>query len=95
MTASTPSKLPRLPFVLLGLMTVFTFGGPLAIGYVLRGGASPVWPPDRPIEWATFLGVSGMVAALMLACFSLLLVNRQSKGGAAKPSQPDRTGAEP
>ncbi len=46
MTAPS-KKVPRLPFVLLGLMTAFSFGGPLAIGYVLRGGASPNWPPDR------------------------------------------------
>ena len=33
------TPLPRLPFVLLGLMTAFTFGGPLAIGYASAGGA--------------------------------------------------------
>jgi hypothetical protein len=76
----TPSskKLPRLPFVLLGLMTAFTFGGPLVIGYVLQGGTNSRWPPDRPIEWFTFLGISGMVLVLMMACFSLLLVNHKA-----------------
>ena len=72
-------RLPRLPFVLLGAMTIFTFGGPLAIGFVLRGGASPNWPPDRPVEWATLIGISGMVAALMIACLSLARVNRVPK----------------
>ena len=72
-------RLARLPFFLLGTMTILTFGGPLAIGYVLRGGASPAWPPDRPVEWATLLGISGMVAALMIACLSLALVNRRMK----------------
>jgi hypothetical protein len=87
-------KLPRLPFVLLALMTVFSFGGPLAIGYVLQGGASPRWPPDRPIEWITFVGISGMVVVLMLACFGLLLINLKSlkKAAAAKA---DQTGVKP
>ncbi len=70
----------RLPLVLLGAMTILTFGGPLVFGYVLRGGASPAWPPDRPVEWATLLGISAMVAALMIACLSLALVNRGTKG---------------
>jgi hypothetical protein len=68
---------PRLPIILLGAMTILTFGGPLAFGFVLQGGASPAWPPDRPIEWATLLGISGMVAALMIGSFSFLLVNRR------------------
>jgi hypothetical protein len=71
-------RLPRYPFVLLGAMTLFTFGGPLLIGYVLGGGASPRWPPDRPVEWAVLFGVSGMVVALMIACLALGLVNHRA-----------------
>ena len=93
MTAGS-TKLPRLPFVLLGLMTAFTFGGPLAIGYVLRGGASPSWPPDRPVEWATFGTVSGMVFVLMMACLSLSMVNRQPVRR-PPPAEDDRPGVEP
>jgi len=82
MTSPAPPRLPRLPFVLLGLMTLFSFGGPLGIGYALRGGASPDWPPDRPVEWFVFAGISGMVVVLMLACLALALKNRPtaSKG---------------
>ncbi len=76
-------RLPRLPFVLLGAMTLLTLGGPVAIGFVLRGGASPIWPPDRPVEWATLIVTSAAVAALMVACLSLALVNRRSKGRSA------------
>jgi hypothetical protein len=90
------TKLPRLPFVLLGAMTVFSFGGPVAIGYVLRGGASPRWPPDRPVEWATLLGISGMVLVLMLACLSLGLANRKAmKRDRPSASGPDKPGVEP
>ncbi len=90
-----PKKPPRLPFVLLGLMTVLTFGGPLAIGYVLQGGASPKWPPDRPVEWFTFLGISGMVLVLMMASFSLLLVNHKAMKKAVGSPTHNKTGVEP
>jgi hypothetical protein len=95
MTAPPSKKLPRLPFVLLGLMTAFSFGGPLAIGYVLRGGASPNWPPDRPVEWVMLIGVSGMVILLMMACLSLALVNRQAMKGTVESPRTERTGVEP
>lgn len=77
--ASTPGppRLPRGPFVLLGLMTLTTMGGPFLIGAVLRGGASRAWPPDRPAEWATVLGVCSAVVALMGACLSLAWTNRR------------------
>lgn len=94
MTAPS-KKVPRLPFVLLGLMTAFSFGGPLAIGYVLRGGARPNWPPDRGVEWITFGVVAGMVFVLMMACLSLALVNRQELKRVAIQSKTDRTGVEP
>ena len=71
-------RAPRLPLVLLGAMTATCLGGPFAIGAALRGGPSPAWPPDRPVEWAVLLGASGTVLALMLACLSLALVNRKA-----------------
>ena len=74
----TRQRLPRLPFVLLGAMTLSVLAGPLAIGYTLRGGARPAWPPDRSIEWATVLGISGLVLGLMLACLSLSLAHRKA-----------------
>ena len=73
MTTPKPS---RLPFVILGLMTLACFGGPVAFGYVLRGGPNPDWPPDRPVEWATLGLVSGLVVLLMLVSFSFALRNR-------------------
>jgi hypothetical protein len=65
--------------ILLGIMSLGTFGGPVAIGAILRGGASRVWPPDRPVEWATLLGVSGLVAACMLAIISLGMTQRREQ----------------
>jgi drug/metabolite transporter (DMT)-like permease len=79
-------RLPRYPFVLLGAMTLLTFGGPIVIGYFLRGGASPRWPPDRPVEWAVLLGISGMVIALMMACLALALVNHKAMARASRGS---------
>jgi hypothetical protein len=76
-------------------MTVFTFGGPVLIGYVLGGGASPRWPPDRPIEWATFLGISAMVVILMMACLSLIWINRKAMARKSATSEPEKSGGEP
>ena len=78
-------KPSRLPLLILGAMTLLTFGGPVLIGYVLQGGPSPKWPPDRPIEWVTFIGISGMVVLMMLACVPLALVNHKSMAQKAKP----------
>jgi hypothetical protein len=76
--------------VLLGAMTLFTIGGPFLIGFVLRGGARPTWPPDRPVEWAVMFGVSGMVFALMMMCLSLALVNRREIArGSGSPVDPE------
>jgi hypothetical protein len=55
----------RLPWVVLGLMTLVSFGGPVLIAVLLRGGTRSGWPPDRPVEW---VGV-GLVMALFAACF--------------------------
>ncbi len=79
------TRLPRLPFVLLAAMTLWSFGGPIAIGFFLRGGARPDWPPDRPVEWAVLIGVSGTVVALMGACLSLSLLNRRAIGRPGGP----------
>jgi len=87
----TRQRLPRLPFILLGAMTAAVLGGPLGIGAVLRGGASPAWPPDRPIEWATVLGISGTVLALMIGCLSLAFSHRKA---AIPPRPPPAAGPE-
>jgi len=70
--AATASQ-TKLPFILLTLMTVATFGGPVVIGIVLRGGPSPEWPPDRPVEWITFVGICGLVFGIMVASVVILL----------------------
>lgn len=62
---------PKLPLILLGLMTVATFAGPFVIALVIRGGRSTGWPPDRPVEWWTFGLICGGVAVLMVACLAI------------------------
>lgn len=63
--------LPRLPYLVLGLLTLDCFVGPLALGLILRGGASGAWPPDRPIEWIVAGLVTASAAALFLACLTV------------------------
>ena len=69
-------RVPRGPYVLLGLLTLATFAGPVAIVASLRGGASREWPPDRPVEWWIFGLTTGLVVVLMAACLSLGLLQR-------------------
>jgi hypothetical protein len=82
------SKLPRTPFVLLGLMTLFTVGGPIAIALTLRGGQSRRWPPDRLVEWLTFGVATGGVALLMIACLAIGLASWRKNVAAQKPRSP-------
>ena len=56
----------RVAYLLLALLTLATFGGYVLIGQVFRGGAGPGWPPDRPVEWAVFAGVTGSVVRIDL-----------------------------
>lgn len=71
MTSNGPGKGPTtraLPMVLFGMLTLLTFAGPLAIFFVGRGGERPTWPPDRPVEWRVFVGVTIGFVALLVAC---------------------------
>jgi hypothetical protein len=68
---STPDPLPRLPYVLLGAMTLVSFVGPFVVLGALQGGSSGKWPPDRPVEWAVVIVVFGLVIGLFVACVSL------------------------
>jgi len=58
-------RVSRAAYVVLGLMTLVSFGGPALIAVILWGGQRSGWPPDRPIEW---IGV-GLVLFLFLTCF--------------------------
>ena len=78
----------RAPFILLGLMTSASFGGPFALVATIRGGASPDWPPDRPIEWWAFGLITGLVAVLMTACLALGLARWRELVARAKPGTP-------
>ncbi len=65
-----PPVRPR-PSVLLGAMTLASFGGPFAMLAVIQGGPSARWPPDRPVEWITIGLVVGLVVTLFCACVSI------------------------
>jgi hypothetical protein len=68
---STRPPLPRLPYVLLGAMTIVSFVGPFVLFGTVMGGPSDKWPPDRPIEWVVVIAVFGLASVLFLACVSL------------------------
>ncbi len=89
MTGERPTI--RRAMLLLAMMTCAAFGGPVVIGVVLRGGPSPKWPPDRPIEWATLFGVSGLVLALMILAVAVSLANQRAmarRRASANPAPP-------
>ena len=75
--STTPPKLPKRPFVLLALMTIASFGGPVAFGVVLRGGQRPTWPPDRAVEWAALGGITALVLALMIVGIAMMVRNQR------------------
>jgi hypothetical protein len=53
-------------YILFGVLSIWAFLGPLLLVTVGSGGRSREWPPDRPIEWGVFLGVTiGFVVVLV------------------------------
>jgi hypothetical protein len=84
---NTKERLPRLPYVLLGAMTLVSFIGPFVILATMWGGRSSKWPPDRPVEWVTIAVVIGLVIALFVACLSIGWWYRQ-----ASPVNEPKTG---
>ena len=63
--------MPRLPLILLGLLTLGTFGGPVLMLVVVRGGPSAGWPPDRTVEWVVIAVVMTLVVSLFIACVTI------------------------
>lgn len=61
----------RLPLLVLGLLTLDCFLGPLALWLVLGGGARDKWPPDRPVEWVVAGAIIASAAALFVACLTV------------------------
>jgi hypothetical protein len=78
---------PRTPYVLLGLLTLLTGGGPVLIYRSIGGGANPRWPPDRPVEWGVFGGVVGTYVVLMGACLVIGLRQWRRTLALARDSQ--------
>jgi hypothetical protein len=64
--------LARFPLFLLGALSLVSFGGPLAMLLVIRGGPRPDLPPDRAVEWIVVTMVSGLFLVLFVACVSIL-----------------------
>jgi hypothetical protein len=87
-----PRRLTRQAMVLLVLMTCAAFGGPIGFGAILRGGPRAGWPPDRPVEWAALVGISGIVLALMVLSVAVSLANqREAKRFRQEPKEPGAT----
>ena len=84
------NRTPRLsnwPYALLGAMSLVCFGGPLLIFVVVRGGASPYWPPDRAVEWITIALVLALFGALFLACVTIGWWSLPPRQGKAPPGR--------
>ena len=78
---AVPPPLPKLPYVLLGLLSLLTFAGPFVIIVAVRGGKSPHWPPDRAVEWWTFILICLSVVVLMGCCVTVGLWSRVNAKG--------------
>ncbi len=72
MTGPQSARVERAPLLILAVMTLLCFAGPLGVWWVLRGGKGEGWPPDRPVEWVTLIGSCSAVLILMLV---LLIMN--------------------
>ncbi len=83
-----PRMLTRQAMILLALMTCAAFGGPIGFGVVLRGGPNPGWPPDRAVEWAALVGISGLVLALMVLSIAIGLANQRAVRRARREGGP-------
>jgi hypothetical protein len=81
--------------VLFGMLTLLTFAGPLAIFAVGRGGDRPTWPPDRPVEWRVFLGVTIGFVVLFLSCVidGVLTLRRLQREASRSESTPTSEGS--
>ena len=71
MSDPLPSTAKNLPWILLGLMTVFSMAGPFVIFLIFKGGDHEGWPPDRPIEWWALGLITGLVVVLLSACVTV------------------------
>ena len=71
---------PWFPYVLLGALTLVSFGGPFLILVVVRGGPRPDWPPDRVVEWVVIALVFGLAVTLFLACVTIGLWYPRARG---------------
>jgi hypothetical protein len=85
---------PRMPYLLLGGLTLVSFGGPFAMLVIVRGGPSARWPPDRAVEWVVIGLVFTLAAALFSACVSLGWwypgLRPSQKAAAHDPGSPSR-----
>ena len=75
------------PYALLGAMTLVTFGGPLLVLVVVGGGASPYWPPDRPVEWVTIVLVPVLFLVFFIGCLTNGLWFPPPRQGKAPPGR--------
>ena len=86
-----PALPPRFrPMLLFILLTMMTFGGPMAIVLVGRGGDRPGWPPDRPVEWWTFGIVTIGFLLLMGSCILDATLTLRHARRHPTQSNPDR-----
>ena len=69
----TPTNVSQAAYVLLGMMSLVSFGGPFALALLLHGGERSGWPPDRAVEWVGTIGLFVVFAILFTACLTVRL----------------------
>ncbi|MDB5351915.1 MAG: hypothetical protein JWN86_3162 [Planctomycetota bacterium] len=92
MSRRRSATVSKLPILLLGIMSIASFGGPFGLVWILSGGRRSGWPPDRLVEWASLLGVSGLVVGLLMLLLALSLANLKAMKA---ETESEREGAKP
>ena len=84
---STHQALPRLPYVLLGPMTLVSFGGPFVHLAALRGGASGQTGPPTGLSsgWSSFAVFGLVIGSSWRACHRLVVSPAALAGESGPP----------
>ncbi len=82
--------LPRLPYLLLGALSLVSFAGPFLVIGVIRGGENSRWPPDRPVEWLATGFLLAVFLFLFLACVGIRIWYLPKHQGDPLPELPGR-----
>lgn len=93
MTSRRSARVERLPLLILAVMTLLCFAGPLGVWWVLLGGRAEGWPPDRPVEWVALIASCGVVLAMMMVLLFMNLRTTKAIQAEARSASDERSRA--